>query len=209
VIQPNAEPNPPLSSWDSNGGDDAVVFDMLERAIRVFHPDEKRIHFTGFSQGGNMSWRMLCAHADLFASVAPAAFASGCNFQGTEVPSREVPILYMHGTDDGLVPFSGALAQRDAVVSGWKMGAGETIAGDGAFERTRYTSPAGTVFEFLTHDYVIPTKCAIVDLKGHCFPGSSDPGGATGQACSFACPPPSPFNWGEEVMAFFQAHPKP
>lgn len=207
VFQPNANPAPPAASW-MPATDDDKVFAVLEHAMEVWHIDPDRVHFTGFSQGGNMTWRMLCKHADVFASVAPAAGAS-C-FKGTELPSREVPVLYMHGTADALVDFPGvAVPQRDAVIAGWKMDAGKKIAGDENHERTRYTSPGGTVFEFVQHDYkVAKDPCIIVTLGGHCFPGSEDPGGATGQACTFACMPPNAFHWGEEVMKFFRAHGK-
>lgn len=33
--------------------------------------DPMRIHMTGFSQGGALSWRFICDHADVLASVAP------------------------------------------------------------------------------------------------------------------------------------------
>lgn len=208
VVQPNANPEPPLAAWDSDGADDAEVFAMLERALRVWHLDDKRVHFTGFSQGGNMTWRMLCKHADVFASVAPSAFAAGCEFSGDDVPSREVPVLFMHGTDDLLVPFSGVEELLPKVRDAWQLDDGEVIASDDAFERTRYLTPDGVPFELLTHDYFITEKCLVLDLGGHCFPGSRDPGTVTNQACSFACPEQAAFDWGEEVMAFFEAHPK-
>lgn len=207
VVQPSATPAPPLASWDANGADDEAVFATLQRVSRVWRTDPKRVHVTGFSQGGNMTWRLLCKHADALASVAPAAFSGGCPFDSGGQPSREVPILYMHGEDDGLVPFEGAVEQRDRIVAAWKMDAGQKTAGDGAFERTRHTSPSGTVFEFLTHRYAVTEKCLVADIKGHCFPGSTDPGTAPGQACSFACPAPNAFHWGEELMRFFEEHP--
>lgn len=204
VFQPNAAGTPPLASW-MPATDDDKVFAVLQLAIEVWHIDPDRVHFTGFSQGGAMTWRMLCKHADVFASVAPGAEAA-C-FDGTQEPSREVPILYLQGTADALVSYTGsAVPQRDAVVSSWKMGAGEKVAGDADYERTRYTSPNGTVFEFLQHDYKAKDPCLIVSLGGHCFPGSEDPGNAAGQACSFACVPPNAFHWGQEVMKFFREH---
>ena len=40
---------------------------------------------------------------------------------------------------------------------------------------------------------------------GHCIPGSTvDP---QAPRYAVACEPPNAFVWGEEVMAFFQAHP--
>jgi dienelactone hydrolase len=212
VVQPNAAPAPPLSSW-TPATDDPKVFAFIELAVSTLHADTKRVHMTGFSEGGYMTYRFLCDHADYFASVAPAAGA-GCAFGATagmwgsaNVPSREIPVLAVNGTLDALVNFdSVAIPQRDEVLAGWHMGdAGTIVAGDSTFTRTRYTSPSGTVFEFIQHDY----SSVQTFTKGHCFPGSKDlDGGEPGQVFGFACQPPNSFVWGDEVMKFFMAHPK-
>jgi hypothetical protein len=46
-------------------------------------------------------------------------------------------------------------------------------------------------------------------LKGHCYAGSRDDELEKWQFLGFGCEPPNAFNWGEEVMKFFLAHPKP
>lgn len=205
VFQPNAPGSPPLSSWTPEEHDDKV-FAMLELARDTFHVDTNRIHFTGFSQGGAMTWRMLCRHADVFASVAPAA-AGGCEFTGVEMPSREVDVLFLHGYLDALVSFEEvATPQRDAVVAGWNMDTGDVTASDDDYTRTRFTSDAGTHFDFLEHNY--SAGPCVVTIDGHCFPGSDDPGTLNGQVCPFACLPPNAFNWGEDTMQFFLDHPR-
>ena len=202
VVQPNANPKPPLSSWNP-GADDDHVYAFVQDAIAAFRVDRKRVHLTGFSQGGMMTFRLLCKHADLFASVAPAA-GTGCSFKPGDMPSREIPVLYMHGTSDALIDFNTqAVPQRDALIAGWSMGAGAVVASDAQFTRTRYTSPSGTPFEFLQHDYAAASSI----IKGHCYPGSTDPGKAKGQLFPFGCVPPNAFVWGDEVMKFFVAHP--
>lgn len=212
VVQPNANPAPPISSWNPST-DDAKVFAFIRLAVDALHADQRRVHMTGFSEGGYMTYRFLCDHADYFASVAPAAGA-GCSFGGdagmwgsSSVPAREIPVLAVNGTKDALVNFTNvAIPQRETVVTGWHMSSGTVIAGDGTFQRTRYTSPSGNVFEFIQHDYTSAQSLT----KGHCFPGSKDlDGGVPGQVFGFACLPPNSFVWGDEVMKFFVAHPKP
>jgi poly(3-hydroxybutyrate) depolymerase len=212
VVQPNAVPNPPLSSWTPST-DDPKVFAFIELAVSALRADPKRVHMTGFSEGGFMTYRFLCDHADYFASVAPAAGA-GCSFGGDAgmwgsggVPAREIPVLSVNGTMDALVNFNSvAVPQRDTVVAGWNMDSGTVVAGDTTFTRTRYTSPSGTVFEFIQHDY----SSVQTFTMGHCFPGSKDlDGGEPGQVFGFACQPPNSFVWGDEVMKFFMAHPAP
>ncbi len=222
VIQPSAKAAPPQASWSTT--DEPKVHDFLTRAIAVFAIDPDRVHMTGFSQGGFMTWRLLCAHADLFASVAPAAAASNCpvvgnpsgapacSFSGAEIPSRKVPILYMHGrADQNYIPFSCAQPQIDAVASAWGLTSNGVIASSPTYTRARWSDADGTVVEFLAHDYASDAQVPFVsasELEGHCFPGSTDPGDQPGQLFSFRCEQPASFTWGAEVVAFFLAHPR-
>jgi len=215
VVQPNANPDPPQASW--NTSDDAKIYDFLTRAIAVYAIDPDRVHFTGFSQGGFMTWRFLCAHADVFASVAPAAAASNCvgtpacSFTGTDVPSREIPVLYMHGRmDQNYIPWSCAQPQVDAMVSAWGLTSVGIVASSPTYTRERFTDASGTVVEFLAHDYYSNALFILEQsrLLGHCFPGSTDPGGQPGQLFPFRCEQPASFVWGQEVVDFFVAHPR-
>jgi len=222
VVQPSANPAPPQASWSAS--DEPKVYDFVTRAIAVYAIDADRVHMTGFSQGGFMTWRFLCAHADLFASVAPAAAASSCpvvgnpsgapacSFTGAEVPSRKVPILYMHGrADQNYIPFACAQPQVDAIVSAWGLTANGVVASSPTFTRTRWSDASGTVVELLVHDYSSSAQVPLVSasrLQGHCFPGSTDPGDQPGQLFSFRCQQPASFVWGAEVVEFFVAHPR-
>lgn len=209
VLQPNAQPAPPQSSWVP-AIDDAKVWNLLQVATATLAVDPKRIHFMGFSQGGWMTWRMLCKHAEFFASVAPA---SGCSFMGTEgcafaagqQPAVEVPVLYMHGTKDVLQPFWCGQQQADAVVQGWSMAALPVVAQGDKYLWRAYRSSKGTDFQFIQHDWA----AAFFGLQGHCYPGSSDQSATLpGQFSGFGCKPPNDFAWGEVALKFFVAHPK-
>jgi hypothetical protein len=71
----------------------------------------------------------------------------------------------------------------------------------------RWTNAKGTVFETFEHSYETANPGPWSDAKGHCFPGSTmDP-----QAPQYAvpCKGPNAFVWGEQVISFFEAHPKP
>jgi len=215
VIQPSANPAPPRASWSTS--DDALIYDFLTRAIAVYRIDAHRVHMTGFSQGGFMTWRFLCAHSDVLASVAPGAAASNCStpactFTGSEIPSEQIPILYMHGRNDNdYVSYSCAQPQIDAVVSAWGLGTGSVIASDSMYTRTRWAGSGNGLLEHIAHDYSSTAQVPYVaqtELLGHCYPGSTDPGSQPGQLFSFKCEQPASFTWGDEVMKFFVAHPK-
>jgi polyhydroxybutyrate depolymerase len=210
VIQPNANPAPPASSW-TPVIDDSALMAFMQRVADAFHVDPDRLHFTGFSQGGFMSWRVVCAYADVLASVAPAAACgsdltiANCQFTQDEQPSVPVDILYMHGTDDVLVPYPCAPVRRDEVVAAYGLGPEEVLVDGNGYLWTRHTGADGTVLEFITHEYNAANTFV---LGGHCYPGSDDPGDATGQLFSFACVDPTDLHWGTAVIDFFDAHPR-
>lgn len=209
VVQPNANGAPPLSSWVAEPDDDQV-YDFILRTMAAFHTDPDRVHMTGFSQGGFMTWRMACDHAELFASVAPAAACGAevgnedCLFEPGHQPSQPLPILYLHGTTDAQMTYACAEPRRDAVLQTFGLSDPETISDDEHHQWVRYTDGAGMVFEYLTHDYENPNGF----LVGHCFPGADDPGGESGQLFPFSCTDASAFVWGEAVIDFFDAHPR-
>ncbi len=209
VIQPNANPAPPSSSWVP-GVDDEQVVAFMERVAHNFHVDPDRLHFTGFSQGGFMTWRVVCAHADLLASVAPAAacgdrMIGDCLFGPSEQPRVPVDILYLHGTDDVLVPYECAQPRRDAVVAAYDLGPEEIVLDGEGYRWTRHTAADGAVLEFITHQYNAENTAV---LGGHCYPGSEDPGDAPGQLFSYACIDRTDLRWGEAVIDFFDEHPR-
>jgi len=216
VVQPNADGEPPLTSIEP--ADDDTIRDFVAAIVAVWDLDRDRVHFTGFSQGGYMTWRMLCDQSGLFASVAPAAAAAGegCADQfdaligplgcllGEAGYEEGVDILYMHGTKDVMVPFRCAENQRADVLATLGMGAAEIVSSGPAHRWSRYRNAAGTVFELIDHDFEVANPL----LGGHCFPGSRDRGGLEGQLFPFACDGTQPFSWGEAVMDFFVAHPR-
>lgn len=206
VVQPTAPGDPPFTYWDD--GDDDAVWDFFERTVAAFHLDPARLHVTGFSQGGSMSWRLLCAHSDVLASVAPAAgcdvpLVPECAFEDGEAPAHPIPTLYMHGTEDNIVAFDCAPERIEAAVATWGLGTETVVSQDGEHLWRRWTG--ATTLEFVQHDYRARSDL----LGGHCFPGSEDlDGGADGQLFGFGCDGTTAFDWGEAVMAFFAAHPK-
>lgn len=198
VVQPNA----PGGSW--NDSHYPLVNAFVEDAIEALAIDADRVHVTGFSQGGLMTFAMICRWPETWASAAPSAAAGGDCFETGTAPATRMPVLQIHGTNDGLVPFSAAESQRDAVIAAWSLGAGTVVDSGTGFLRTRYAGTGDALLELLQHD----ASSSVFLLGGHCFPGSEDPGTVPGQLASFACDAPSPFVFGQVVMDFFLAHPR-
>jgi polyhydroxybutyrate depolymerase len=81
---------------------------MCDYAIANLSVDGTKIYATGISNGGFMSSRLGCELSNRIAAIAVDAatieattIASSCN------PGRPVPAIYIHGTSDPLVPFTG------------------------------------------------------------------------------------------------------
>lgn len=81
----------------------ALVADLAGR----YPVDERRVYVAGFSNGGYMAQRLACDASGLFAafaSVGAAGFGGQPGICGEREP---VSILFVHGTQDSVVPFAG------------------------------------------------------------------------------------------------------
>jgi len=223
VIQPNASPNPLLADERIfvAGMDDDRVMHILNDVITAFHVDQKRIHMMGFSEGGFMTWRWICAHSDLLASAAPAAAGwnctvlpiteeIGCQFSGSDAPKQHIPILYMQGTMDMLMDPQCVFSWLSAnVYPTLGLDMGSKIAGDSTYERTRFLDSGNVPFELIRHDYSTDATFFGVAVGGHCYPGSNDlMATLPGQLMGFGCQNQCAFTWAEEALRFFEQHPK-
>jgi polyhydroxybutyrate depolymerase len=115
---------PPLfvqNSQQIGGVPDDVGFLKFLFANLVRHgiSDPRRMYIAGFSNGGFMALRMICAEAGLIA--AAGLLASGMpDVLGAECrPATPVPVLVVNGTADQAVPYAGGLVQPGSVVNTW------------------------------------------------------------------------------------------
>lgn len=97
------------NSYWGTGIDDLGFLDLLiDRIYTDYAVDLFRIYATGFSNGGYMSHRLACELSGRIAAIACVAGSvvdqqlNNCN------PSRAVPVLQIHGTNDGTVPYNGS-----------------------------------------------------------------------------------------------------
>lgn len=86
--------------------DSAFLRGLIETVSNQYAIDPRRIFITGHSNGGFMSYRMACDHADIVAAIASLAGATfndpaSCN------PSEPVHILQIHGTNDWTIKYAG------------------------------------------------------------------------------------------------------
>lgn len=93
---------------DSNPtGDDAAFLAGLVSEVRREHAiSSNRVYVVGSSNGGNMALRMSIERPDLITAAA-AIVASMPAHSECATPTRMVPVVFINGTGDPLMPFAG------------------------------------------------------------------------------------------------------
>jgi polyhydroxybutyrate depolymerase len=92
--------------YGSTVDDSGYLRHIVDSTSAAYSVDPKRVHFMGHSNGGFMSYRMACEHADAIASIvslAGATFADPADC----APSEPVAILQIHGTADATISYEG------------------------------------------------------------------------------------------------------
>ena len=90
-----------------SGVDDSGYLRTLIDTVRdLYVVDDRRIYLAGHSNGGFMSYRMACDHADLIAAVASLAGATWLDPADCQ-PSEPVHVLQIHGTSDTTIFYNG------------------------------------------------------------------------------------------------------
>lgn len=208
----------PGSSWDPN--QDAKVVAITRLFAKVFKADPKRVHATGFSRGAMMTWRLACDQSNLFASVAPGGAGNASTwlrqnttestcFTAGRSPARKLPILFLMGRTDVPIPYASMVSIRNAALADYGIAQNQvtTLVNDPKYVHARTNKPGAPIVEWLDHAYEINPVGMFSTAKGHCVPGSSVPGNAPQYAV--ACAGPNAFDWGAEVLAFFERTPMP
>ena len=185
--------SPPGTDVDDAG----YLLDVIDTVKADFSVDPKRVFLVGHSNGGFMSFRMACDHADVIAAVVTLAAAT---FKDPAdcTPSEPVATLQIHGTADKTISYRGEdIRGRDY------PGAIETLEAWATYNGCR-----------LTPDDPVPAPRAIIQdadpatviAHSDCNPGGHSelwtaPGGAH-------IPPITP-DFSAQVVEFLLAHPKP
>jgi len=91
---------------NSRGVDDVKFIDeLITYIIDTYHADSSKIYVTGMSNGGFMASRLACDLNKRIAAVAVVAASMGRDM-GYQ-PTQSMPVMYIQGTKDPLVPFTG------------------------------------------------------------------------------------------------------
>ncbi len=112
VVHPNGTPdNFNIMHWNtfgtSNVDDVGFLSALIDTLSTDYNVDVKRVFSTGMSNGGFMSFSLACSLSDRIAAIASVTGSNTSVQLNTCSPERPVPIMQIHGTADGTVPYEG------------------------------------------------------------------------------------------------------
>jgi len=101
-----------LTDPDGNPNPDILIFtDLIGQLKADFNIDQKRIYVNGLSNGAGFSYLLACQLSDQI--TAAGGVAGAYLFPWGECrPSRPVPWILFHGTEDNIVPYEGGSSER-------------------------------------------------------------------------------------------------
>ena len=103
--------------FNGSGVDDSgYLRDLIDAVIDTYSVDDRSVHCLGHSNGGFMSYRMACDHADIIASIVVLAGAMPDD-PSVCVPSEAVSVLHMHGDIDTTIQYGGGCFGADCYAS--------------------------------------------------------------------------------------------
>ena len=88
--------------------DVAFVSALLDELTAQYAVDRERIYATGFSSGGFMAQRLGCDLSDRISAIATVGATLTANVLRVCSPQKPMPVLMIHGLEDGGVPWEGS-----------------------------------------------------------------------------------------------------
>lgn len=99
------------------GDDVPFLVALAQKLVQQGIADPARLYLLGISNGGFMVERMACEFSDLFAAFSVAMATAPANYREECHPSRPVPIMFVHGTADGVIAWNGFWTPVGATLS--------------------------------------------------------------------------------------------
>lgn len=120
IIHPQGEEDPNGTTHFNVGGftagstiDDVGFTEaMIDAVTDDYNIDLTRVYSTGMSNGGFMSFLLACQLSDKIAAVASVTGSMTPETYNSCNPQHPMPVLQIHGDEDGTVPYNGAIWTR-------------------------------------------------------------------------------------------------
>ena len=172
------------SGYACEAGIDDVAYlgALLDELEREYHVDLSRVYFSGFSNGAAMAHRVGCEMAHRVAAIAPVSGQNEFATSADCTPSRAIPVLTIHGTDDPCWTYATSTDACADFDSRPKIGVAESTAGwverNGCAGEGAVSLMPDTASDGMTSDVRVWTGCSggaevrliTVNGGGHVFP---------------------------------------
>lgn len=183
--------------YQSEIDDSGYVRRIIDEVKARYSVDESRVYVIGHSNGGFMSYRMAYEHSGVVAAIVSLAGAS--HLEQRDPPPNPVHVLQIHGTDDATISYRG-----------------------GEINQIRYPGAMGSVSRWAEYNGCDMSRASRemrdldASLPGHetgvmkMNTGCRDGGSAELWTISDgAHSPVYSDTWGEQIVEWLLAHPKP
>lgn len=109
VCYPDGLNNMWNSGFNPNSTDDVGFIDVLiDELLDKYNIDLNRIYTCGMSNGGYQSYYLACELPNRFAAIASVTGTMFPAVYNSCAPNRSIPVLQIHGTNDGTVLYNGS-----------------------------------------------------------------------------------------------------
>ncbi len=120
-LEGNSHWNPSLPSSDNKSDADDLGFIevLINQLSNNYNIDLERIYACGYSNDAMLAYGLACYKSNLIAaigSVSGTMLDTNCN------PSYPIPVISIHGTSDGVLPYNGNSEYNsvETILSFWK-----------------------------------------------------------------------------------------
>lgn len=198
VVYPSGTGIGPFRTWNAGGfrpelersraNDVTFVAKLLDELGLLFRIDTRRVYACGMSNGGMMCYRLAAELSDRIAAIAPVA---GTMAIEEAKPTRPVPVIHFHGTQDTIVPY--AITRENAPPFLRLQGVEESISTwvklneCQAQPETERISPVDDMMTVLRKTYRggrdgAEVVLVVIEEGGHTWPGQRPPIGFIGKS---------------------------
>ena len=190
-----------VGSWTTGSTSDDIGFisAMIDEISTEYRIDSRSVYSTGMSNGGYMSFLLACQLGDKIAAIASVTGSMTPENFDLCNPSRSIPILQIHGTNDGTVPYGGAIWTKsiDDVLNYW-IGENNIVSTNTEMLSDSDTSDGSTVERIQHNSDGVPNMVVHYKITGgdHTWPGTVFKTPGTN----------NDFDASEAIWEFFQQH---
>lgn len=103
-----------MSAWNngtmlgSTADDLGLMNALIDKGLSDYHVNPARVYATGFSMGSIMSHHMACTMNNRIAAIGAMSGTMPTSDISSCVPAYKTPVIHLHGTADGTVPYDGS-----------------------------------------------------------------------------------------------------